>query len=50
MTARWNTLISLVLGVLAAILFVAALAGLNLPFAEGGLTSFVALAVIAVAI
>ena len=49
MTTRWNTIISLVLGVLAVILFVAVLTGLNVPFAEGGMTSFVALAVIAVA-
>jgi hypothetical protein len=48
-TPRWNTIISLVLGVLAAILFVAVLTGLNIPFAQGGMTSFIALAVIAVA-
>jgi len=49
MSARWNTIVSLVLGVLATILFVAVLAGFNVPFAEGGMTSFIALAVIAAA-
>lgn len=49
MTARWNTIISLAFGVLAAILFIAVLTGLNVPFAGGGMTSFIALAVIGVA-
>ena len=49
MTARWNTIVSLVLGVLAVILFVAVLADLNVPFAEEGMTSFIALAVISIA-
>ncbi len=46
MTARWNTILSLVLGVLAAMLFIAVLTGLNAPLAAGGITSFIALAVI----
>jgi len=49
MTTRWNTIVSLVLGVLAVILFVAVLAGLNVPFAEEGMTSFIALGVISIA-
>jgi len=49
MSARWNTIISLVLGVSAGILFVAVLTGLDVPLAQGGMTSFIALAVISVA-
>ena len=48
-TARWNTIISLVLGVIAAIAFVTALARSGAPFGTGGTTSFVALAAIGVA-
>ncbi len=48
MTARWNTIISLVFGILAAILFVAVITGVDFPFAAGGMTSFIALAVIGV--
>lgn len=48
MTARWNTILSLVLGVLAVLLFIAVLTGVNIPFAAGGMTSFIALAVIGV--
>ena len=47
-SARWNTIVSLVLGVLAAILFISVLSGLDVPFAEGGMTSFAALAVISI--
>jgi hypothetical protein len=44
---RWNTVIALVLGALAIILFVAALAGSYWPFVIGSMTSFIGLAVIA---
>ena len=43
MTARWNTIISLVLGLVALIVFVTGL------FSGVSLTSFIVLAVVAVA-
>ena len=49
MYIRWNNALSVGLGVLAAILFLAVLTGLDVPFAAGGLTSFIALAVLGVA-
>ncbi len=48
MTARWNTRISLVFGILAAIFFVAVMTGVDFPFAAGGMSSFMTLAVIGV--
>jgi hypothetical protein len=44
---RWNTVIALVLGALAIVLFVAAFAGSYWPFVVGSMTSFISLAVIA---
>jgi hypothetical protein len=49
MTARWNTGILLVLVVLAAFLYISVSASFDVPFAEGGMTSFIALAVITLA-
>ncbi len=47
MTPRWNTIITLALGALAIILFVAVLTGSYWPFVIGSMTSFITLAVIA---
>ena len=44
LTARWNTVMSTVLGLLAAIFVIAVLSGAKGPFAYGEKTSFIVLA------
>jgi len=48
LAVRWNIILSLALGIVAAVLFIAFLTGANIPFASGGLTSFIAMAVLGV--
>jgi hypothetical protein len=46
LTTRWNNIFSIVLGLVAVFFVVAVLTGMQVPFAGGGQTSFIALVVI----
>jgi len=46
LTARWNNIFSIVLGLVAVFFVIAVLTGMKVPFAGGGQTSFIALVII----
>jgi len=46
LTARWNNIFSIVLGLVAVFFVIAVLTGMKVPFAGGGETSFAVLVVI----
>ena len=46
LTTRWNNIFSIVLGCVAVFFVIAVLTGVQVPFAAGGKTSFIALVVI----